>query len=1003
MSELSVQSMRLRLPGSPSAPVFSADGPLDRVMVCRDPVTGKAVERPPGHTALNLDGQHRCSLPLPRPGSEALTRSPSASDRNGITGWVAAQVAARSDTPFAGIKKRLFASYGGVDNLMRVLAPGELDSYRLLLGKTLDARDEATLKVCEEQLRSLKARFLGEARGVLARERQRLQSAGEPFDALEVLKSKGLVWPGWERPRPGQAALMSVPADDWRDERSGLYSQRVPIEAELILNTAMPIGVGSEKGIVFLRGESFGVDRSITPAANELAQRKAQAERASVARIENATAAAGLGSAEASVTAREEAARRAFKVTEATLAATTESVVQTARAVEDAQKRAAAAVSSERVPITQLEADLELMVGTDLVINFRPGFAEILADSRPALDGLVKRLQSKNVVDLQVTIEGHTDGRGKPAKNQELSERRASAVRRYLIAAGIDGARLDALGMGSRAPIPGTDPNDDRNRRVRVSVEIPPERQNEMRARLATAQEAYASSMEAHQRAVTEALEAATAAATSHETALASRKQVRETAIDAITARVAASNAFRKAQRASAKTDTVDRRAQEELEVAERYDANARSNAQGFFVINYVDNENILDRTPPQQLGAKVTQALLSPEAEQSAGELFSRCNGSECKKLAAVVGEIVAQQQAKKSSGRANAERLRILWAQMVGDRSVPIGRFVTVAGSFGPHDKKASPYIHAAIPLPERLTTAQETSVPVEVVVDSPQDVRKNEPPRDPQHDAELAIEDTPSSGDTEPPPDKVQAAAAQSLDNDTPIEESELWAEWLPAMRVGSPLPPVAKKLEPSPVRIVVVAGPRNSQEPPDEQVVLDKDLRDEPLPQALPDAAALQAELDAAKARSEEAERRAAEALAAAKAARDRAGQGAAIPSSVSRRGGSTSVRLDIRFTHDSAVIADATALEALVPKLRSDEFRGRRILIAGHTDKTGSDEHNQRLSLRRAQAVRDHLNARGVPAEVLVVQGFGAKHLIPGTDPNDPANRRVVISVIELSK
>ena len=146
MTELPVQPVLSRLPGLPSAPAILAQGPLERVMVCRDPATGKAVERRPGHASLNLDGQPRCSLPLPRPGTEALTRAPSPSDRNGISGWLAAQIAARSDTPFATIKKRLFASYGGLDHLMRVLAPGELDSYRLLLGRALEAPDESTLK-----------------------------------------------------------------------------------------------------------------------------------------------------------------------------------------------------------------------------------------------------------------------------------------------------------------------------------------------------------------------------------------------------------------------------------------------------------------------------------------------------------------------------------------------------------------------------------------------------------------------------------------------------------------------------------------------------------------------------------------------------------------------------------------------------------------------------------------------------------------------------------------
>ena len=69
-----------------------------------------------------------------------------------------------------------------------------------------------------------------------------------------------------------------------------------------------------------------------------------------------------------------------------------------------------------------------------------------------------------------------------------------------------------------------------------------------------------------------------------------------------------------------------------------------------------------------------------------------------------------------------------------------------------------------------------------------------------------------------------------------------------------------------------------------------------------------------------------------------------------------------------------------------------------VRIIGHTDSTGSDELNDRLSLQRAQSTRDYLAARGVDPRQMVIAGRG-KHE-PIADNNTAAgraqNRRVEI-------
>lgn len=77
-----------------------------------------------------------------------------------------------------------------------------------------------------------------------------------------------------------------------------------------------------------------------------------------------------------------------------------------------------------------------------------------------------------------------------------------------------------------------------------------------------------------------------------------------------------------------------------------------------------------------------------------------------------------------------------------------------------------------------------------------------------------------------------------------------------------------------------------------------------------------------------------------------------------------------------------------------------EFDKTNILVAGHTDSTGSEEFNQTLSERRANAVKNILLAQGVAADRLTTIGFGESAPIAdnSTDYGRQQNRRVEIKV-----
>lgn len=83
-------------------------------------------------------------------------------------------------------------------------------------------------------------------------------------------------------------------------------------------------------------------------------------------------------------------------------------------------------------------------------IQFETGKAIIRKQSFGLLDEIVGILNE--YADYTMTIDGHTDNTGKPAKNLELSKARAQAVKDYFTAKGIDAGRLQADGHGDTQP-----------------------------------------------------------------------------------------------------------------------------------------------------------------------------------------------------------------------------------------------------------------------------------------------------------------------------------------------------------------------------------------------------------------------------------------------------------------------------------------------------------------------------------------------------------------------
>jgi outer membrane protein OmpA-like peptidoglycan-associated protein len=104
-------------------------------------------------------------------------------------------------------------------------------------------------------------------------------------------------------------------------------------------------------------------------------------------------------------------------------------------------------------------------------VYFATGKATILPRSFHLLDQVAQVIVSHPDITT-VSVEGHTDNRGRPERNRTLSQARAQSVLTYLIGKGVAAARLKALGFGPDRPIATNDTVEGRatNRRVEFVI-----------------------------------------------------------------------------------------------------------------------------------------------------------------------------------------------------------------------------------------------------------------------------------------------------------------------------------------------------------------------------------------------------------------------------------------------------------------------------------------------------------------------------------------------------
>ena len=122
---------------------------------------------------------------------------------------------------------------------------------------------------------------------------------------------------------------------------------------------------------------------------------------------------------------------------------------------------------------------------------------------------------------------------------------------------------------------------------------------------------------------------------------------------------------------------------------------------------------------------------------------------------------------------------------------------------------------------------------------------------------------------------------------------------------------------------------------------------------------------------------------------------------AAPAAVAPVTQKVTLAADVLFDSDKSIVRPEgkSKLDELVAKLKAVNLEV--VIAIGHTDSIGGDAYNQKLSVRRAEAVKGYLVSKGIPANRIYTEGKGEKQSVASnkTKEGRSKNRRVEIEVV----
>ncbi len=158
-----------------------------------------------------------------------------------------------------------------------------------------------------------------------------------------------------------------------------------------------------------------------------------------------------------------------------------QALVQQQRALqEEKQRRHEADMRAQQAAadLSRIAAVKQEARGTVITLPGNVFFGTGKSELRPTAQARLSEVASvllKAAPDQTIIVEGYTDSTGKPMSNQELSQKRAEAVRDYLVSHGMSRDRISAKGMGTANPISSNTSPEGRasNRRVEIVISSP--------------------------------------------------------------------------------------------------------------------------------------------------------------------------------------------------------------------------------------------------------------------------------------------------------------------------------------------------------------------------------------------------------------------------------------------------------------------------------------------------------------------------------------------------